>query len=144
MIFESFVKSKNLKTNYLASVKGQGNLHFLYDNVADELMLMMASPETETIVHYVDSNVGLLFKPDDLEIVGIQIEGFSRSFIKKYACLEKAWKLSACEEINMKNIGEFSIYGDEKQFEFAIEVIEATKSVLGKAAQPLAKVLEYT
>lgn len=143
MALKNIIQPSELKTDYLASQSGQRKLFFLYDDIADELMLMMASPDKETVVHYVDNHVGLLFDPATLEIVGLQIEAFERSFIPQYAALQRVWKLSDCKDIKMANVGELSFAIQEKQIEVAAEVVKATEPILGDSAIPLARALEY-
>ena len=143
MALKSFFHPSKLRTDYLAAQSGQRKLFFFYDDVADDLMLMMANPDTETVVHYVDNHVGLLFDPTSLEIVGLQIEAFTHSFIPQYASLQKVWKLSDCKDIDMANVGELTFAIQEKQFDVAMEIVKVAEPILGNSAKPMARALEY-
>lgn len=137
------IQISELKTNFLASKIEHKQLYFTYDDLADELLLLMEDPQCETIVHYVDENVGLLFTPNNKEIVGLQIEGFTKEFIKKFSTIQKSWKLSDCKELEMADVGELSVEVHKKQIEVALEVIRAAKPIIGNSAQQLEYALEY-
>ncbi len=65
-----------------------------YDSDLDTLFLFFSAHGKEALVtHYIDQNVSFLFKQSDLEIVGMSIEGFEKSFAPRYAD-KKIWKLS--------------------------------------------------
>ena len=66
---------------------------FEYDPDFDAVTLTFATPHQETIVHYVDENVALLYLPKTHEIIGLQIEAFVRSFLPQHAALRDAWSL---------------------------------------------------
>ena len=89
------VSTDALKTNFLSQMAGKRTPLFLhYDEEADTLMLILGSPNVETVVHYVNDDVALLYTPDKLEIVGLQIEDFQSEFVPMYNSLQKVWKLS--------------------------------------------------
>ncbi|HLE41412.1 MAG TPA: hypothetical protein VI956_07895 [Nitrospirota bacterium] len=140
---KQLISPSKLKTKYLASFSGHEPFFFFYDNEADELVIMLISPDTETTVHYVDKNVGILFQPDNLEIVGLQVEGFQKSFIPSHNSLQDAWKLSSSKGVPLDNLGDLSMFIREKQITFALKVIRASKPVLGKPAKKLEEALEY-
>ena len=105
-------------------------------------MLMVAPQETETVVHYVDRNVAVLYTPDDLEIVGLQIEDFESEFVPLYSSLKKTWRLRDTE-IKRGNVWDLTLAVEEKKIRVAIEVVKATQPILGHSADALEKVLEY-
>jgi hypothetical protein len=143
MALESIVSPKSLKTTFLASIDRPRPLFFFYDEPADELMILLIPPDRETIVHYLDDHVGLLFDANNNEVVGLQIDGFNSSFTPKYVSLQKIWRLSDCKEIERANIGELSIAVQERQLKIALEVIKVSKPLLGKQAVELKRALEY-
>src|SRR5258707_1936385 len=83
MALERLVKTSDLKTGFLAAAakSKHRSIHIDYDKRFDALMLLLVPPETETIVHYVDDHVALLYRSENLEIVGIQVEEFERGFL---------------------------------------------------------------
>lgn len=50
-----------------------------YDSESD---MLIAAPATESVVHYIDEHLALLYDPDTLEVAGFQIEAFCHSFLK--------------------------------------------------------------
>ncbi len=105
-------------------------------------MLLVTSPEIETVVHYIDRNVAVLYTPDNLEIVGLQIEDFESEFIPMYSSLQKIWSLRDTEIVR-GNVWDLTVAVEEKKIKVALEVVKATKSVLGNPATELEKVLAY-
>ncbi len=143
MAINSIISPKDLKTTFLSGSIGPRPLSFFYDNLADELMISFISPDRETIVHYLDDHVGLLFEPETKEIVGLQIDAFNSSFLPKYASLQKIWRLRNCREIERENVGDLSLAVHERQLKIALEIIHVSKPVLGKQAKPLERALVY-
>ena len=140
---KSLVATSSLKTSYLARLNERKPQLFLnYNEESDILMLMVAPQETETVVHYVDRNVAVLYTPDDLEIVGLQIEDFESEFVPLYSSLKKTWRLRDTE-IKRGNVWDLTLAVEEKKIRVAIEVVKATQPILGHSADALEKVLEY-
>jgi hypothetical protein len=52
-----------------------------YHDTFDALLILLIQPQHETIVHYVDDYVGLVYEAVTMEIVGLQIEAFERAFL---------------------------------------------------------------
>ncbi len=117
-------------------------MFFNFDDETDVLMLLLVPPETETIVHYIDENVALLYKPEDKEIVGIQIEGFVSNFVNKHNSIAQAWKLS-CAGIELENAWDLHLIASKTQKKVASEVIRATEKIIGPSADVFERVLEY-
>ena len=66
-------------------------LYFQYDKEADILILQFVPREVKTVVHYVDDHVALLYQAQDLEIVGLQVEAFERSFLPNHEEVRRLW-----------------------------------------------------
>ena len=65
-----------------------------YDDVIDVLRLFFVDPgEVLVATHYIDEFVGLLYTPENNEIVGMSIEDFEMSFVPRFAG-RPAWRLS--------------------------------------------------
>lgn len=135
------VDESQLKSNFLSSIGESIPLNLHYDDLSDTLMLLFVSPYIETIVHYLDRNVAILYREDDLEIVGLQIEGFQKEFIPKYTKLQKIWCLSDFG-INDKNIWDLSIEVRERNLKVALEIIRVKENIIGRSAKAFEKVLE--
>jgi hypothetical protein len=66
-----------------------------YDEYVDMLVVYVVPPGlADTVVHYVDEFVGLIFTPENMEVVGFQVEAFKRGFLPTHASVSKSWKLS--------------------------------------------------
>jgi hypothetical protein len=137
------VSTSSLKTSFLAHLSERKPQLFMnYDDVSDILMLMVAPPDTETVVHYIDHNVAVLYTPNDLEIVGLQIEDFDKQFVPLYSSLKKAWTLRDTG-IKRGNVWDLTVAVEEKKIMFAIDVVKAAQPILGRPADKLEKALAY-
>lgn len=138
------VPTKALKTSLLTNMvqRKRSPLFFHYDEETDVFMLLLADPETETVVHNVDENVAILYIPDNYEIVGLQIDDFVNTFMPKFNSLQKAWKLS---EVGIRNgnLWDLTLAVEEQKVTVALEVIKAAEPLLGRPAHLLERVLEY-
>lgn len=56
-------------------------------------MVLFVSPEQETVVHYIDNHMAVLYEPDSREIVGFQVEAFESAFIKMHNNVQSAWTI---------------------------------------------------
>lgn len=65
--------------------------NFTYDPTFDAAIILLVPPEVETVVHYLedDEHVALLYDPETMEVVGLQIEGFARSFLPRHEALQR-------------------------------------------------------
>lgn len=73
-MIKQLVKTASLTLPFLPC-----NVSLRYDSESD---MLIAAPATESIVHYVDERLALLYDPDTLEVVGFQIEALCHSFLK--------------------------------------------------------------
>jgi hypothetical protein len=96
------IETGELKTNRLRAAT---STYSDYDEDFDALILLVVPPDTETVVHYLDDepHVALLYEPDSLEIVGVQIEDFELSFIPWLEASKREWKLSETLGIELKH-----------------------------------------
>jgi hypothetical protein len=139
---ERLVPTSELKTGYLAKLaksKSQ-SLFVSYDKEFDALTLQVVPPEVETVVHYVDDNVALLYRPADLEVVGLQVESFERSFLPRHESVRKVWKLSdACADLD--DFGDVILIVERLKSKVAQEVAKAAEDVLGEPGAELVAAL---
>lgn len=130
----SLMNTSNLKMNYLkqASSKSKLPLYFRYDREVDTLMLMFVHPETtDTVGHYVDDNVALLYDPKTKEILGLEIEAFEKSFLPQHANVAKAWSLTqAIQEEKPENFGDVILIFEKAKPKVAREIIKSTTPLL--------------
>jgi hypothetical protein len=115
-----------------------GEIAYLrYDDSFDALTLMLVSPSQsqETIVHYVDSNMGLLYDPETYEVVGFQIEAFEKSFVPMHANVGKAWKLSG-DDLTSKDFGELTILIETLKPKIVKEVMAASQDAFQRFGLP--------
>ena len=138
------VPTKSLKTSLLSSMvqRKRSPLFFHYDEETDVFMLLLADPNTETVVHFVDEHVAILYIPDSYEIVGLQIDDFVNIFMPKFNALQKAWKLSDVGVRN-GNLWDLTLAVEERKVTVALEVIKAAEPLIGQTAQWIERALEY-
>ncbi len=136
------ISTSELKTTLLASLirQGQRPLFVHYDSEFDALMLLVVPPETETVVHYVDDHIALLYQPDTLEIVGMQVEDFEHSFLPAHENVQRVWRLSDTGN-ELENVGDMILAVERMKPEVAREVVKAAEDLLGKPGQELVKAL---
>ena len=104
-------------------------LNFHYDAEFDALILLFVDPNKETIVHYVDDHVALLYEPGTKEVVGIQVEAFQKAFIKQYDSVARAWKLQEnCEDIN--DLSDLVLAFERQKPQVSQEVFRITEDLL--------------
>lgn len=92
-VLESLVDISELNMNVLRSAKSHKIVYFHYDDVFDAFTLMLVPPDEKTVVHYLDDHVGLLYKPETMEVVGFQIEAFEHNFIPEHENVGKVWTM---------------------------------------------------
>jgi hypothetical protein len=140
---EHLISTNKLKTNRLKTFgSGKHWLYVKYDAVFDALVMLFVPPETEVVVHYVDDYVGLLYTPDDLEIVGLQVEAFEHSFLAAHDSVNRAWRLrDSCEEL--KDVGDIILAFEKRTPQVAQEVTRVTAKRLGKPGKILAEAVQH-
>jgi hypothetical protein len=138
---KQLVKTNQLKTNYLSNFH-QSKIFFHYDDLSDTLMLLFISPERETVVHYLDKYIAILYMPEDNEIVGLQVEYFQSDFVPMYEDLQRDWCLSNFVD-KRENFGDLTLRVESKKISIALKVIKAKQNVIGKPAEEFKKALAY-
>jgi hypothetical protein len=86
----------DLKTKYLSGLLKNaevGEFYYRYDEDLDTVFYLFVDPDRETVTHPVDSNVGLLYDPETLEVVGITIEAFENQFLAQQDKQNPVWNL---------------------------------------------------
>src|SRR5262245_17027800 len=141
MAVKRLVQTSQLKTTFLASLdraKPQP-LFVSYDKQFDALFILLIPPDQERVAHYVDDHVALLYRPDDLEVVGLQVEDFESGFLPMHYALKKVWKFSgSC--IQLEDFGDMLLQIERRKPKVAHEVVNATKELLGEPGEELADV----
>lgn len=129
---ERLVATKKLKMTRLNEAQEKRVVsYFHYDPMFDALMIMFVPPETETVVHYIDHHVALLYEPDTREIVGIQVEAFERSFLSEHDQVRRVWRLSDATDDKIEDLGDMILAIERRKPEVAREVIKASRDLLG-------------
>lgn len=86
---------KLLKTNiWSTNIEKKIKPEVFYDKYNDTLTMVFDQCDGRILVQYVDYYVGLLFRHEDKEIIGIQIDTFSKGFFPVHAQENKGWCLS--------------------------------------------------
>ncbi len=136
------ITTNELKTKLLEQLaKSRPQPLFVhYDKEFDALILQVIPPDIETVVHYVDDHVALLYRAADLEVVGLQVEDFERSFLPSHEAVRRVWKLSdTCDDLD--NFGDMVLVVERMKPTVAREVVKATKAMLGEPGVELAAAL---
>ena len=134
---KQLVKTSQLKTNYLSNYH-QNKIFFHYDDLSDTFMLLFISPDTETIVHYLDKYVAILYTPEDYEIVGLQVDYFQSDFIPMYEDLQREFV------VKNENFWDLTLSVESQKVSIALEIIKAKHNVIGKSADKFKKALAYS
>lgn len=116
------INTKTLQINRFVKALERGQSIFMYhDKISDMLILSVAPPTTETIVHYIDDHVGLLYDPSSYEVVGFQIEAFEHSFMPEHASMQQVWKISDATK-RPQDMGELNIVFERQKKNVAWEL----------------------
>jgi hypothetical protein len=128
---KNLVSTEDLRTTLIEQLakEGRQSLFVKYDSAFDALIVLIVSPELETVVHYVDDHVALLYLPDTLEIVGLQVEDFEHSFVPQHEALSRLWRLSDTG-IKLDNFGDMILAVEKIRPAVAREVVKATEAIL--------------
>lgn len=135
---EPLISLNELKTNLLARAKMRvlpPVVH--YDRLSDTLILQIVPLDVETVVYYVDNQVGLIYQAADLEIVGIQVDDFERSFLPQHDKVQRVWKLRD-SGVTLNNFGDMILRVEEAKPKVAREVVRAAEDLLGEPGAELA------
>jgi hypothetical protein len=141
--FERLVQTNQLKTNILTELakgKRPRRPSYKYERLFDAFIILVVPPEQETVVHYIDDHVGLLYQADDFEIVGMQVEAFEHSFVPKHENVQRVWRLSD-SGVRLEDLGDIVLAVERLQPRLAQEVIKAAEDVLGEPGAELAAAL---
>jgi len=137
-MIKSLIPTEKLKINRLR--EHRGGTHVFYDSRCDALLIQIVPPETETIVHYIDDkNIALLYEAATREIVGLQVEGFKKSFLPKHADVERVWKWS--KKIELEDFGDLVLTVEKMEPAIAREVVQASRPVIERKDVELAALL---
>lgn len=131
---ERLLSTKDLKTSLLLDNLEKAKTKFMYyDPISDILFLSIVPPNVETVVHYIDSYVGLLYEPDSLEVVGFQVEAFEHCFMPMHDEVKAVWRLSGTD-VGLADIGEIIMVFERKKEAIAKELKSITERLLGGEA----------
>ncbi len=136
------VSTEDLRTTLLVRLAKEHHqsLFVKYDSASDTLIVLLVSPELETVVHYVDDHVALLYLPDTFEIVGLQVEDFEYSFVPQHEAVSRLWRLSDTG-IKLDNFGDMILAVEKIKPAVAREVLKAAEAIVGEPAAELAALL---
>lgn len=139
---ERLVPTSQLKTTLLARLtkESRRRLFISYDREFDALMLLFVSPDTETVVHYLDDHVALLYEPEMFEIVGIQVEAFEHSFLSAHENVHRVWRLRDAG-VPLEDFGDIVFAFERIKPRLARELVKATEDILGAPGVELAAAL---
>lgn len=137
MALNELVRTSQLKMNQLEQIAGSenANQHFYvnYDDSDDTLIVLFADPFLPTIVHPIDHDVALLYDPQNLNVVGIQVERFQQKFVRENGSVAKVWQTTIhCDgEVDLGLIFQIA---EIKKPQIAHEVARVAKDiVLGRS-----------
>jgi hypothetical protein len=136
------IDSRQLKTDYLGQVARdkKPTVTLKFDRLFDALIVLFVVDDQEIVAHYVDDHVALLYLPESLEIVGLQIEDFEHSFLPAHEQLRRVWRLSETG-VKVENVGDLILAIEQFKLKLAREVISAAEALLGQPGAELAAAL---
>jgi hypothetical protein len=125
------VETNQLKTSRLAESIFSTNqpAFFKYDTEFDALIFLVVPPSTETVAHYLDEHVALLYEPRTKEVVGLQVEDFEHSFIPQHEEVLRVWRLSD-SPTKIEDFRDLVITVESVQPKVAKEVFKVTEDLL--------------
>ncbi|MBN1819171.1 MAG: hypothetical protein JW833_00560 [Prolixibacteraceae bacterium] len=126
---EQLIDMKELKLAKVKSwINGNENYSARYDDRLDTLYIMFTNSDSVTIVHHLDENLALIYLPDTLEVVGVQIEDL-KLFARKNRAIDEVWKLQGdCERLS--NMGKLYAYKYKQEKKVMREVARVTQESL--------------
>ena len=124
---ERLIDTRELRTSlWTETVEEDGSkTSIYYNNRVDSLTLLIVPRNTPKRVHYIDEHVALLYLPDNKEVIGLRVEAFRRSFLPKYAELQKAWSLRDTG-VELRDFGDLTIAIRRKEPLVAQEISRIT------------------
>ena len=135
------VNTISLRNNLLKKHKKHGGIIYVrFDKEFDAIFLMIVPPDVETVVHYMDENIGLLYEANKREVVGIQIEGFVKSFLPKHRELFRDWNLT--NRGVPQDLGETIVAMNEIKPKVVNAVFEASKPSIYQESADLTRALQ--
>lgn len=139
-LIKRLIDTISLRKNLLKKhTKHGGIIYVRFDKEFDAVFLMIVPPYVETVVHYMDENIGLLYEANKREVVGIQIEGFVKSFLPKHHELFQAWNLT--NRGVPQDLGETIVAMNEIKPKVVNAVFEASKPSIYKESADLTRSL---
>lgn len=130
------VDIKSLKTNiWSESIEKNADLDVSYDKQNDTFTMIFTPCQGRILIRYVDYYVGLLFRYEDKEIIGIQIDTFTKGFFPSYAKENKSWCLSDTG-IKTKN-NDFILFCKIKNKQMVEDVTLIASDIVKKEGVPL-------
>ena len=103
------------------------------------MLILTVSPETETVIHYVDDqHVALVYDSNSLEIVGLQNEDFEYGFLPKHAGVAKVWLLSdSIKMSDLKDFGDLIVKVENDKPSIVREVFLASEDIFVRQGEQL-------
>jgi hypothetical protein len=140
---EPLISISELKTNIIEEHMNSKKFPSVsYDNVLDALILLFVQ-DTEMAVHYInDDYVALLYDPESLEIIGLQIENFEYSFLPDHDEVERVWRLSDVDK-KFENFGDLMIEVKRKEVDLTRQLLRVTRNPLDRERFGLGHKLEH-
>lgn len=74
---ESLVETSDIGFDYLKllSVKMDNRCHIHHDELAGMIIIYFVNSVDDAVVHYISDLVGLIYNPENMQLIGIQFEG---------------------------------------------------------------------
>ncbi len=130
---KKLVDTHSLKMNLWKEAARKNAPPYFYANRRiDVVMVMVVDPRTPKVAHFVDEHVALLYEEESREVIGFRIEGFEKSFLPKYASLQKVWKLSDISK-ELTTVGDLHITARQYETQMAMELAKVARPILAKA-----------
>jgi len=126
---KKLVDTKELKMNIIqAIIDGSSNYFTRYDDQLDTFYILFTAPGAETVAHYLDDHLALLYLPGKKEVVGLQVEDFKK-FARKNNAVEKAWHVNINSD-RVVDMGNLYAFKDKQERKVIREVAKITEEYM--------------
>jgi hypothetical protein len=127
---KQLVTNSSLKTNLLTQyIADKQKPRFVdYDEEMDNLyILFVVDPSIPVVLHPMNDSLSVVFDPENLEVVGLEINEFTKEFISRNTSFKKAWQSPKCYD----SYGEFVQAIQRQKPQLAYEAALVAKAALG-------------
>ena len=92
---------------------------------------MLVDCQRETVLFYINNDIALLLDAQTKEVVGIQVESFKKTFLKRNVKLQQMWKIQKGNtENSISDLGDLFNVRKRREPAVAQEVVRITEELI--------------